>query len=631
MLVTMRARSVGGRWIVALVCFVVILAGGLAALGALHPHWPVWVVPVVAAVGGVLVGFGKPVLDSLAKLPVARVEQAQRAKGLVADVTGPGNPLPRVADTVGRGLLGIHPAIPLPDGADPELSPELPQYVLRDIDATLRTWFTAHTGQGGFALVVGAPAAGKTRCVYEAVKATVPDWHLLMPPSGRHLVDLVDADTDLSRTVVWLNDIHTFLGSDGVSARTVRRLLADTGRPVLIVGTVWPDQYDALTFDETEGAGMGSDGREILGMLATRFDLPSEFSADEITRAKLVSAADPRIAEAVNGGATIAETLAAAPELVRRWRYGNNPYGRAVITAALTARRCGHPEPIPTSVLEPVADHCLTPEQRAQASEDWFAAALTWARKPVRGSAAPLTPLAERVGAIDGDHVSDVLVPHATSPITEAVWELVIGRAKPEVCAEIGAAAHGMLLSVAERAFMKSADSGDPRGMNGLGVVARARGDEEAAERSYRKAVLADSVVAMINLGALLHRHGDTDEAERWFRRAAEAGDTRGMVSIGAVLAAKGSTAEEEVWYRRAADAGDAMGMNNLGAVLFARGDVVGAESLFRSAAEAGDGTAMSNLGRMMRDRGALDEAESWFRKSADAAMSGAGSAWKRC
>lgn len=45
----------------------------------------------------------------------------------------------------------------------------------------------------GFMLLVGPAAAGKTRCAYEAVRPVVPDWRLVMPPSGRFLAELVEA------------------------------------------------------------------------------------------------------------------------------------------------------------------------------------------------------------------------------------------------------------------------------------------------------------------------------------------------------------------------------------------------------------------------------------------------------
>src|SRR5690606_36623361 len=142
--------------------------------------------------------------------------------------------------------------------------------------------------------------AGKTRTLYEALRVVVPKWRLILPMSGAQVNELAAADVDLSRTVVWLNDIPTFLGAEGLTAATVRRLLADRERPVLLVGTIWPDLFDALTRPAaTDGTqqDLGRDAREILSVLATRFDLTSDFSRHEQERARALAHHDPRLAE----------------------------------------------------------------------------------------------------------------------------------------------------------------------------------------------------------------------------------------------------------------------------------------------------------------------------------------------
>jgi hypothetical protein len=398
-----RVGWVRGWLMAALVVFVVVAEVGPAFLEAARLSWsPLVVAGVVAALTGA-VSVVKPIADAYAQAwarwPVRWVERAQRRKELVEAVTG-GRGFPRIRDIRDhdRSLLGIHPAIPLPADADPSLSVELPTYVLRDIDTGLRAWLAERQHTGGFLLLVGPAAAGKTRTLYEALRVVVPKWRLILPMSGAQVNELAAADVDLSRTVVWLNDIPTFLGAEGLTAATVRRLLADRERPVLLVGTIWPDLFDALTRPAaTDGTqqDLGRDAREILSVLATRFDLTSDFSRHEQERARALAHHDPRLAEATHlNDPHIAQTLAAAPELIRRWRNPANPYGAAVITAAVTARRCGHPEPIPESVLRPLAEHVLAPTERATAPTDWFTEALDWARNPcaVKPPPSPPTP-----------------------------------------------------------------------------------------------------------------------------------------------------------------------------------------------------------------------------------------------
>ena len=161
------------------------------------------------------------------------------------------------------------------------------------------------------------------------------------------------------------------------------------------------------------------------------------------TELRTASQTGPRIGEALNhpeASRNIATTLAAAPELTRRWVHSANPYGRSVITAAVTARRCGHPQPLPEAVLLPLTDIFLSTADRAAAITDWFPAALKWAMQPVRGQVAlPLTAQAKVIGEIDGYSVSDVLIQYANNSsdapgesIQDSTWRVLIKNATPQ-------------------------------------------------------------------------------------------------------------------------------------------------------------------------------------------------------
>src|SRR5690606_18931372 len=128
-------------------------------------------------------------------------------------------------------------------------------------------------------------------------------------------------------------------------------------------------------------------------------------------------------------------TLANKPELIRRWCHGGNPYGQAVISAGVDARRCGHPEPIPRPVIEALAEGYLTPKERAKADpKQWLDQALAWACTPIRGDSAPMNPIAATIGTIDGYQISDMLLDHAnTDPaigaVPDSTWQVVIDTA----------------------------------------------------------------------------------------------------------------------------------------------------------------------------------------------------------
>lgn len=120
--------------------------------------------------------------------------------------------LPKAGEISDRALLGIHPSIPLPAGADLSLPPDLPLYVPRDLDADLRAWLTAHRMSGGFLLLVGPAASGKSRTAYELVHDMLADWPMFMPSTAGQVSDYFTADPAPGRLVIWLNETQKFLG-----------------------------------------------------------------------------------------------------------------------------------------------------------------------------------------------------------------------------------------------------------------------------------------------------------------------------------------------------------------------------------------------------------------------------------
>ena len=575
-----------------------------------------------------------------------------------------------------RAFLGIHPAIPLPEGADPSLSPDFPSYVTRDIDADLRNWITAHLHTGGFLLLVGPAAAGKTRCAYELIRESLPEWPIFMPSTADQLAAYAGADPHPSKLLVWLNDTHNFLGPAGLTPITIRRLLARP-YPVIIIGTTWPRYYDAFTAcakatkastlnqhdRDAEITDPNRGSREILTVLAHRYDLPAAFSQSEHQHARSLAPHDPRIAEALTHTDTpnIAETLAAAPDLKSRWLTTDNPFGAAVITAAATARRCGHPEPLPATVIKGLAQAALTPAQRAEIGSKWFSASLEWARQPVRGKAAPLTPQATTPGRIDGDHVSDVLVQHANQhsaapwhDIPEPIWLTLIALATAQACRHIADTRQPQrnsdLSPITETALRKAVATGESIDTLNLGLFLHKRSSAEA-ELLYRKAADDGNIQAMHNLGDLLNERGDAATAGQWWRRAAESGDSRSMDHLGNFFNKRGEFAEAEHWWRKAADAGDIGALYDLGKLFHERnniteaelwwhkiaqsesayamhlygdmldkirGQTAQAEHWWHKAADKGNADAMFHLGNLSRDRGDTTKAEQWWRKAAD-------------
>ena len=343
-----------GIWAaLAVVVFAALLAAAPAVLKAADVQWPAWPIALTGAVVTALVGLAKPVANVVTQEWADRakrdLDRRARARELEHAVSGRERGWPSAGQITDRALLGIHPSIPLPPDADASLSPDLPLYIPRDVDGDLRAWITAHRESGGFLLLVGPAASGKTRCAYELVHDMLDDWPMFMPSTSAQLTDYFDASPTPGKLIVWLNETQKFLGPSGLTTATVRHILA-LPWPVVLVGTMWPEQYDTLTASQgTALDGDLQDSREILAMLAQRKDLLPGFSSAELDRADSLAARDPRIAEAVGetGSWSLTETLAAAPDLLSRWVNAADPYGAAVITAASSLAAAGIPSPCP--------------------------------------------------------------------------------------------------------------------------------------------------------------------------------------------------------------------------------------------------------------------------------------------
>ena len=620
-----------------------------------HVGGPAWLLPVVTVAAGVLLTLWKPLLAAFSDTLTARmkstVEREARNAAVLRRLPGSRGKPQRVEEAADRGRLNIHQAIPLPGGAGEGLSEELPQYVTRDIDADLRNFLTARSVTGGFALLVGPTAAGKTRTAYEAVRAVMPRWRMVML-TGAEINGLVTDRADLTRSVIWLNETQDFLtSSDPLTDSSVRRLLADSARPVILIGTIWSDRYDQLRTppapggtthspggaeaDATGGAvqaeDLGRNAREVLAQ-ARVFSM-SVFSGGEWDRADELRARDPRLAQALahrDSGLGMTQILAATPELIHRWEQADNPYGKAVLTAAVTAARCGHPDTIPTPVLKALTEHFLTGTQRANATPAWYEDALAWACRPVHhsGTIAPLRSHApQTAGPIDGHRVSDILTNHTapTSPATTAadtphpVWDILTTTSAPDALRAIGRTAYyAGHIPQAHTAWTRATQAGDTGAMYNLGFLARQEGHIDQARTWWTQAANHGNATAMTSLGVLAHRQGDTGQARAWWTQAAEHGNTDAMTSLGVLARQEGDTDQARTWYTQAANHGNATAMYNLGVLAHRQGDTGQARAWWTQAAEHGNTDAMTSLGVLARQEGDTDQARTWYTQAAN-------------
>ena len=134
--------------------------------------------------------------------------------------------------------------------------------------------------------------------------------------------------------------------------------------------------------------------------------------------------------------AGLTQVLAAGPELIRRWEHADatDPRqccGKAVITAALDARRVGAQAPVTLEFLIAAAPGYLSSAQQAAAGLDWFQIAITYATTQLHGAAACLRPVAAGMGELAGYLTADYLHQHATRTrrrivLPEPVWQALV-------------------------------------------------------------------------------------------------------------------------------------------------------------------------------------------------------------
>ena len=633
----------------ALVSFGLLIALGETVLKAAHAHWPQDVLVGLGALAAAVAGLVKPLQDAVAsgwsKALSGRFER-ERQRGELVAATAPGRKeLQRVKNLDdARAVLGIHPCIPLPEDADPTLSREMPLYVPRDIHAWVTTWISAHEQTGGFLLLLGSASAGKTRCLYEALREKLPDAPILLPKDAAQVETFISTlNARGGPVVVWLNEIYDLLGAGQLTADHIRRALNHT-RPLLIVGTMWSLRYDILAF-MGQDSDLNRDAREILTRLCDIEDLPDEFSEAELDRAASMSTRDPRLHEAIaslpEGSFDITGTLAAKPRLLAHWKHPANPYEHAILAAAILAAQLGHPDPIPPAVLEPLALARLTPHIRAQAGLDWFQLALAAACTPLPGlTTAALEPRAQTPGHIDGYRPHDILTQSAVTQPSDADITTLIEHAEPASCTFIGVTlsvefgnAEAAIAATRKAASTPGHDTA-PKATVNLGILLAELGDTDGARDAYQSGIDTRhpdwAPAAAINLGILLKELGDAHGARSNYQHAI---DTRhpdwapaAAFNLGILLADLGDTDDARAAYQHAIDSQHPdhayKSAVNLGSLLREIGDTDGSRAAYQHAINMrhpdwAPGAALG-LGILLADLGDTDGARAAYQHAID-------------
>ncbi|MFI6991808.1 hypothetical protein [Nonomuraea wenchangensis] len=305
----------------------------------------------------------------------------------------PGRPLEEVTDPF---TLEIHHSI----GSQVHDLPELPVYVPREHDRQLDDVVAqAAAGASQIAVVVGGSSTGKTRACWEALASLrqVGGWRLWHPiDPTRPDATLAELPNITPYTVVWLNEAQFYLADPVLGERVaagLRELLRDPARgPVLVLATLWPAYWDTLTAHPRSGPDVHAQARELLK--SHKIDVADRFTGPDLQTLNDQAIHDPRLGEAVAhaGDGQITQYLAGVPVLLDRY-HASEAATKALIWAAMDARRLGCGPRLPLALLDGAARSYLTDAQYECLTPDWLATALAYVTTECNGIRGILIPI----------------------------------------------------------------------------------------------------------------------------------------------------------------------------------------------------------------------------------------------
>ncbi|MFF3419986.1 hypothetical protein ACFYW9_35725 [Streptomyces sp. NPDC002698] len=632
-------------------------------------------------------------LGAALKLPVQELldlqrQAGRRAEAAAEDACGPGQPLTEWDPHE----LEVHPA-----GVQPALGADgvrgrrlLPGYVRRPHDGLLAAAVhDAVEGRSRMVVLVGSSSTGKTRACWEAVQPLAGEgWRLWHPyDPSRADAALEELHTVGPRTVVWLNEAQHYLGDPRLGeqvASAVRTLLNDQERgPVLILGTLWPEYADLYTALPTPGSPDRHSGtRELLAVRTVL--VPDTFDAEALQAARgLAEQGDRLLADTLTrttAEGRVAQDLAGAPELLRRYEHAT-PAARALLEAAMDARRLGVRLHLPQAFLIDAVDDYVTETDYDALDENWVEESFANLARPVHGKQTPLRRVRHRparrlaaqppagggsgttAGAGPVYRLADFLeehgrtVRHASCPPASFWFAAYTHLTDPGDLHFLGLAAErrqrlqwahrlyrqavcrGSVEALQDLAEMRwkagdvqgagdlaqrAAEAGDTGVLRWFAEGLEELGDLKGAELQWQKLADADQSGALFRLADLRERTGDREGAEAVAQSAADNGDSSVLRELALRRDTAGDRTGAEALAQRAYEAGDAKAMGHLAVLRHQGGDPEGAMSLAHRAADAGDTSVLIRLADLRMDTGDREDAQAMCRRAADRGDTGA-------
>ncbi|MFD0271597.1 trypsin-like peptidase domain-containing protein [Streptomyces sp. NPDC127106] len=547
-------------------------------------HARVEAVPISVVVDDA--GFRRAV-EAAAGLRPELVEIGKRALRTVCEA-----PVPREGDWVPVAeadpvAFGVHRA---PDAVGYS---EVVQYVRRSVDGQLDACLEGLTESGGMLLLTGDSAAGKSRALYEGMIRHFRDWSVCKPDPDADMSFLLSLGSAREK-VVWLDDLHSYLRSDGLTPSLLDRLVA---RRTVVLATLRTEFYEHYTGERdiqsiSRGGGPclpSSPGRVIRA--AHHITLDRIWTDGE--RHDASSCEDPRIAAALKSDRAhgVAEYLAAGPQVLKLWqsasRVKGNPRGAALVAAAVALARTGVDAALAPESLERLHMYFLDRAGGPALRPEGLDEAWDWASGVVLGVTSPLVPSRGGTWKPFDYLVSDAARRSRPNELPDQVWDEAL-----------------RVVDDSRRALVST--------------VARVAGRTDVAKEALRPLVEADDPDGLINLGALLAAEKEYDGAGRCFERASELGDSTGAHNMGALSFARGDLETARAWYERAIEGGELQSIGALGMVHEKLGNQDEAISLWKRGTEAGDPGSALHYSDWLTSQWQSDDAVEALRVAAD-------------
>ncbi|MFD5634779.1 hypothetical protein ACFWJM_11650 [Streptomyces sp. NPDC127077] len=482
----------------------------------------------------------------------------------------------------------------------------------------------AAAGRSGIVVLVGTSSTGKTRACWEAVQPLAEKgwrlWHPFDPTRAE--AALRDLERVGPRTVVWLNEAQHYLGDPKFGERiaaAVHRLLIDEQRgPVLVLGTLWPEYaHDYTTLPRPGGDDPYSRVRELLA--GRTESIPDIFDTRALAAAMaLAENGDALLAEALTrsrDGGRITQDLAGVPELLRRYEQPRRAAARALLEAAMDARRLGVGLHLPQAFLTDAAPDYLSDNDYDQLTDDWAEQAYAELAEQVHGKEAPLRRTTPRPPRHPPTPTTDTTMAPPTGPVFRLADYLEQhGRTtRRHLCppATFWYAAHTHLTH--------------PDDLNNLAQAAESRHRLQWAHHLRQHAADHGHTGALHRLAEMREESGDREGAEALAWQAVDHGDTAAALHRLAEMREEAGDREgAKTLYREAADHGDTHALGWLAVRREGAGDREGAEALAWQAADHGNTDALYQLARLREESGDREGAKTLARQAADHGNTGA-------